>query len=141
MSFNGSLSDKEKDSGDLHVERVNPNVVLEKPDVEFNQAEEDALHRRMDWRIMPILALLYRKLHVSSSKRTGSSIVTMLKLSFRSFALRRKLTKLRYDIVMSFLDRGNIGNARLVLHFYDFPTLAILIELRSIRINFLDFMG
>jgi hypothetical protein len=61
MSFNSSLSDKEKDSGDLHVERVNPNVVLEKPDVEFNQAEEDALHRRMDWRIMPILALLYRK--------------------------------------------------------------------------------
>lgn len=52
-----SFLEKEQD---LRVEDAI--VGIAKPDKEFSEDEEDKMYRRMDWRIMPILALLYRTL-------------------------------------------------------------------------------
>jgi hypothetical protein len=110
MSSAASFSENEKDV-DLKVE--DSLVELVQPAVVFTEAEEDALHRRMDWKVMPILALLYRKSRVLSGERMSPRIVRLIQLfAFFSICLGQKLTSYFHAIVMSFLDRGNIGNAR-----------------------------
>lgn len=79
MSSTPSLNEKEQD---FKVEDAA--VGLVKPDKEFTIEEEDKMHRRMDWRIMPILALLYCE-HSLSIERTD--LVISSPLSFIFFRL------------------------------------------------------
>jgi hypothetical protein len=88
MGSTGSF-ENEKDM-DLKVEDAG--VALVKPDREFTLQEEDAMHRRMDWRIMPILALLYRKLRPAREQVLALLLGLFFRFFFSKLALIIKLT-------------------------------------------------
>ncbi len=89
MSSAASFSENEKDV-DLKVE--DSVVELVQPAVVFTEAEEDALHRRMAWKVMPILALLYRKSRVLSGERMSPRIVRLIQLfAFFQFVSHKNL--------------------------------------------------
>jgi hypothetical protein len=66
-----SLSDREKPSQEaVHAEQVEPGVLTNSAivknegqwdgvDADFSAIDKDAVLRKMDWRLIPVLALLY----------------------------------------------------------------------------------
>lgn len=52
-----SFDDNEKANSDVQIESAQSGMMTE-PAVKYTAEEEEKLYRRVDWRILPILALL-----------------------------------------------------------------------------------